>query len=177
MNDDDNLRPFPEIRGVDSNQRTFEFISFLGERFLATIHDMHRMIRLDYPGGGSTDVSIEQILGGTAKFDTHKGFDDDVNEWLWAVIKISEEQQKVVAYPKGANKMFLYDGLNGQYAVRYTQGDEQESISVTIPKLTITGTYQQLRRLDLLFAMMEGGQLTRLLKLVRERQLKEMKGE
>jgi len=93
------------------------------------------------------------------------------------VIKISEEQQKVVAYPKGANKMFLYDGLNGQYAVRYTQGDEQESISVTIPKLTITGTYQQLRRLDLLFAMMEGGQLTRLLKLVRERQLKEMKGE
>lgn len=177
MREDNTIKSLPEIRGVDSSQRTFEFISFLGERFVATIHDMHRMIRLDYPGGGSKDATIVDIINGTAKFDKHKGYDEDVQDWLKCVIKISEEQQKVIVYQKGANKMWLHEGLKGQYVVRYLQGDEQQRISLTIPKLTITGTYSELKRLDVLFGMMEGGQLSRLLSLVRERQIKGLNGE
>lgn len=163
----------PIITGVDSEQKTFEFIDFFGEKLIATIYDNRKRIRVGYSNNSSKDVAVRDLIDGKIVLGSDIDFNDEVHYWLNQLMGIIEDQQRFIAYPKGDLQQWFYDGLKGKYSVSYLRGDMGDRISLTIPKMTITGTYTEFKRLELFFGMLEGGQLIRLLTLAKEKQQKD----
>jgi len=163
MNESKSEIPHIEIKPVDADQREFDFIS-QGKRITAVVYDMHKKIRLQYPSGAVDDIPIKFIVDGSARYNEQT--DESVKRWIRKdVVRISDEQQRVVVSPN-ETKMLLHNGILGQYNARWSS----DIVSLTLPRITISGTVEDLRLLEDYFNLLEQGQLIRFLDLIESKQ-------